>query len=68
MQRALHSKDTTIADIVAGLEAGEDPRRAMARLNATIIAYQSAGKSVPPGLLRLTQVIATECVAQSQGR
>lgn len=68
MQRALHKNDTTIADIVAGLDAGEDPRRAMARLNAKIVSYQSAGKTVPSSLLRLTQVIATECVAQSQGR
>lgn len=68
MQRALQSNDPTIADIMAGLEAGDDPRRAMASLNARIVAYQSAGKTVPSNLLRLTQLIATECVAQSQGR
>ncbi len=68
MQRASITKDTTIAEIMAGLEAGEDPRRAMARLNAKIVDYQRAGETVPSSLLRLTQVIAVECAAQSQGR
>ncbi|MFM9943003.1 MAG: hypothetical protein ACKVP7_26330 [Hyphomicrobiaceae bacterium] len=68
MQRASKTKDTTIAEIMAGLEAGDDPRQAMARLNAKIVDYQRAGEAVPSSLLRLTQVIAVECAAHSQGR
>lgn len=68
MKRAIASKDSTVQDILAGLEAGDDPRRVMARLNARIVHYQKSGEEVPASLLRLSQVIATECAAQSQGR
>lgn len=60
--------DATIAEIMSGLDAGDDPRRAMMRLNQEIVGYQTAGEPVPASLLRLSQRIATECVAQSQGR
>lgn len=60
--------DQTIDDVMSGLEAGEDPRVAIARLNKRIVAYQSAGRDVPAGLMRLSQMLAHECVMQSQGR
>ncbi len=68
MTRATKQHETMIAEIKAGLEAGDDPRRAIARLNARIVEHQRAGEAVPASLLRLTQVIACECAAQSQGR
>lgn len=45
-----------------------DPRDAMARVNARIVAFQSKGLEVPAELLRLNKALAAECVAQSQGR
>lgn len=70
MQRATTNKKTTttVQEFMAGLDSGEDPRRVMARLNAAIVNHQRAGEEVPASLLRLSQVIATECAAQSQGR
>jgi hypothetical protein len=68
MQRASRKTDHAIADIVASLEAGDDLRRTMVRINARIVDYQSAGEEVPPSLLRLSKSVATECAAQSQGR
>ena len=70
MQRALAGRklENGIADVLAGLDAGEDPRAAMARLNARIVDHQKAGETVPPRLIRLSQVLATECAAHSQGR
>ena len=60
--------EAAIIEIMDGLDDGEDPRAAMARLNQRIVAYQSAGEAVPARLLRLSQVLANECAAQSQGR
>ncbi len=60
--------DPTIDDVISELEAGEDPRVAIARLNKRIVAYQSAGHDVPAGLMRLSKMLAHECVMQSQGR
>ncbi len=57
-----------IDDVIAGLDAGDDPRVAIAQLNKQIVAYQSAGRDVPAGLMRLSKMLANECVAQSQGR
>ena len=57
-----------IDDVLAGLDAGDDPRVAIARLNKEIVAYQSAGRDVPAGLMRLSKMLANECAAQSQGR
>lgn len=68
MQRAFRSEDKSIQDIVASIEAGDDLRRTMARINARIIAYQRAGEDVPQSLMRLSKTVATECAAQSQGR
>ena len=60
--------EAAVVEIMEGFEQGEDPRAAIARLNKRIVAYQSAGENVPARLLRLSQVLANECVAQSQGR
>ena len=60
--------DPTIDDVMSGLDAGDDPRQAIARLNKRIVAYQSAGHDVPAGLMRLSKMLAHECVLQSQGR
>ena len=70
MQRANTNKqsDPTYNEVMTGLEDGEDPRQAIARLNKRIVAYQSAGHDVPAGLLRLSKMLAHECVMQSQGR
>lgn len=68
MKRVGKGSEATIAEIMSGLEAGDDPRRAMVRVNKEIVDYQRAGEPVPPGLLRLSQRIATECASQSQGR
>lgn len=59
---------TEIDEVMAGIDAGDDPRVAIARLNKEIVAYQSAGRDVPAGLMRLSRMLANECVAQSQGR
>ena len=55
-------------DVMAGIDAGDDPRIAIARLNKQIVAYQSAGDDVPVRLMRLSKMLANECAAQSQGR
>ena len=70
MQRAnpVQTFEPAIDDIMTGLEAGEDPRAAIARLNKQIVAYQSAGRDVPAGLMRLSKALAHECIVQSQGR
>ena len=70
MQRvnAVKKADPAIDEVMTGLEAGEDPRAAIARLNQKIVAYQSAGRDVPPGLMRLSKRLAHECAALSQGR
>jgi hypothetical protein len=60
--------DAAFNDVIRGLDAGDDPRLAIARLNAKIIDFQRAGQEVPPRLLRLSKQLATECAVQSQGR
>lgn len=57
-----------IEEVMAGIDAGDDPRVAIARLNKEIVAYQSAGRDVPAKLMRLSRMLANECAAQSQGR
>ena len=70
MQRIAAERDidTSIRDVMAGIEAGDDPRLAMARINRQIVDFQKAGQDVPPRLLRLSKQLASECIAQSQGR
>lgn len=70
MQRlnAGQNLERTITEILSGLEAGEDPRVVMERLNKQIVDFQRAGKDVPARLMRLSQALTSECVAQSQGR
>ena len=70
MQRvnSVKKADPAIDDVLTGLDAGDDPRAAIARLNKKIVAYQSAGRDVPAGLMRLSQRLSHECAALSQGR
>ena len=65
---AQHMAKDVVVDVVDRLDAGEDPRILMARVNREIVAYQSAGEDVPARLLKLTKALASECVAQSHGR
>lgn len=60
--------DGAAVDLMVDFEAGEDPRVTIAKLNKRIVAFQSAGCDVPPGLLRLSKMLAIECASQSQGR
>lgn len=57
-----------IADLNRLLADDDDPRDAMARVSAEIVAYQAKGLEVPTDLMRLSKALAAECVAQSQGR
>ena len=49
--------DVTAREIMARLDAGDDPRQAIAVLNAEIVAFQSAGVDLPANLMRLTRAI-----------
>ncbi|MDX2155870.1 MAG: hypothetical protein SFW09_05090 [Hyphomicrobiaceae bacterium] len=60
--------DITAREVVARLDAGEDPRRAIAHLNAQIIAFQCAGAELPVGLIQLSRSIAAECSARYRRR
>lgn len=70
MQRVASERHNSrfVAEVIAGLAAGDDPRTAIARLNREIVDYQKAGKDVPGEYLRLSRQLASECIAQSQGR
>ena len=65
---ARRAVDVTVRDLVARLQAGEDPRRTIARLNARIVDCQRDGVDLPPSFLRLSRTLAAECVAQGQAR
>lgn len=60
--------ERAIVEEFGRFEIEDDPRDAMARVSARIVAYQAKGLEVPADLLRLNKVLAAECVAQSQGR
>jgi hypothetical protein len=60
--------DVTVRDLMARLDAGEDPRRTIAHLNARIVDCQREGVDLPPSFLRLSRTLAAECIAQGQGR
>ncbi|MGE0702095.1 MAG: hypothetical protein AB7O57_23570 [Hyphomicrobiaceae bacterium] len=57
--------DAGVRDLVACREAGEDPRRIMARLKARIVACQGAGEDLPASFLHLSRMLAAACVAQT---
>lgn len=63
-----NSAEAAFNDVMRGIEAGDDPRLAIAKLNTKIIDFQRAGQEVPARLLRLSRDLATECAVQSQGR
>lgn len=60
--------DIAIRDLKASFEAGEDPRRTIARLNERIVDCQRAGLDMPPCYLRFSRTLAAECVALGQAR
>ncbi len=62
---ALRAADT-IRDLIARLDAGEDPRHTMKRLDARIIDYQRAGIDLPASFLRLSRALSAEFVARRQ--
>ncbi|MEZ5849520.1 MAG: hypothetical protein R3D68_02555 [Hyphomicrobiaceae bacterium] len=52
-------------------DRGADPeelRTAIKAVNHEIVALQAAGEDVPTRLMRLSEALAAECVAHSQGR
>lgn len=69
MQSVVSSKKSKLncREIIASVQAGGDARAAMARVNRVIVAHQGAGEEVPGHLLRLTQALTSEWIAQSQG-
>lgn len=46
----------------------EDLRAAIKAVNHEIVTLQAAGEDVPARLMRLSEALAAECVAHSQGR
>jgi hypothetical protein len=60
--------DITIGDLLACHDAGEDPRRTIARLNKRIVDYQRAGADLPSSFLHLSRRLTAEWIAQSQAR
>lgn len=61
------SADVTARNVVDRLNAGEDPRLAIATLNAQIVAFQGAGADLPANLMKLSQTITACYAAQEQG-
>ena len=53
------------SEVLAGLEAGGDPRRAIRHLNEQIIAFQGAGAELPAALIRLSSTITTSCAGMA---
>lgn len=62
------SVDITIKDLQACHDAGEDPRRIIARLNRRIVDCQRAGADLPSGYLRLSRRLTADYFAQNQDR
>lgn len=60
--------DITIGDLLACHDAGEDPRRTIARLNKRIVDYQRAGADLPSSFMHLSRRLTAEWLAQSQDR
>lgn len=65
---AARTAEITVRDLMARLDAGEDPRRTMRRLDARFIDYQRAGIDLPASFLRLSRTLAAEFIAQRQAR
>lgn len=61
---ASRAADITVRDLMARLDAGEDPRRTLRRLDARIVDYQRAGIDLPASFLRLSQTLAAEYMAR----
>lgn len=59
--------DVTVRDLKACLDAGEDPRHTIRRLNASIVDCQRDGRDVPAIFIRLTRELTAVCVARGHG-
>ncbi len=66
VQPDLKPADDTAREVRDLLIAGWDPRRAIAHLNAEVVAFQRAGADLPAELMRLTRAIAGGEGAYSQ--
>lgn len=66
--RAARAAESTVRDLMASLDAGEDPRRTIRRLDARIVDCQRAGIDLPASFLRLSRALAAECIARRQPR
>ncbi len=62
------ASDMKVSDLIASHAAGEDPRRTMARLNATIVDCQRAGLDMPRGFVDLSRRLSAACVARDRRR
>ena len=58
----------TVRDLMARMNAGEDPRHTMRSLDARFVDYQRAGIDLPASFLRLSRMLAAEFVAQRLAR
>lgn len=62
------SVEVTVHDLLASFGAGEDPRRTIKRLDASIVDCQRHGRDLPAAFLELSRTLAAECVAQGHAR
>ena len=56
-----------IAWINSELERTEDPRSAMALVQARIQEFEKSGRKVPDDLVRLERNLKADCISQSRG-
>lgn len=56
-----------IARINSELERTEDPRSAMALVQARIRELENSGRKVPDDLVRLERNLKADCISQSRG-
>jgi hypothetical protein len=62
----LRSAHDTVREVQARLTAGWDPDRAIAHLNAQVVAFQRAGADLPAELLRFTRSLTGSRPAYSR--
>jgi hypothetical protein len=53
-----------ICDLLAFVDAGEDPRHTIRRLDAQIVDCQRDGIDLPGSFLRLSRTLAAECLSR----
>ena len=64
---AQHMAKDVVVDVVDRLDAGEDPRHTIRRLNASIVDCQRDGRDLPAIFIRLTRELTAVCVARGHG-